>query len=63
MTTPTKPAYVNMQGAITKVVAAHDTLTQEISNAARREREARQARHRALEQQRALDATKALPNA
>lgn len=58
MATPSKPAYVNMQGAITKVTKAHETLVDGIRRASHREHETRQQRYRKLEQQRALDATK-----
>lgn len=63
MTTPAKPAYVDMQGAITKVVKAHGALVDGIHHATKREHESRQQRYRKLEQQRALEATKPLPNA
>lgn len=58
MATSVKPAYVNMEAAITGVAKAHDNLVSGIRHKARHEHESRQQRYRKLEQQRALEATK-----
>lgn len=63
MVTSAKPAYMNMQTAITGVTEAHGNLVNGIKHKATREHETRQQRYRKLEQQRALEATKPLPSA
>lgn len=63
MATSVKPAYVNMQTAIASVTGAHGNLISGIKHKARHEHETRQQRHRKLEQQRALEATKPLSGA